>query len=120
MSRSLRSPIVSLFKNPERRIADALASGGLVPVASGRGHDGAITIRQADATLWVGRLEPGTSVDLPEAPWVHAYVARGAVDLGEHHLDVGDSARLTDAPASTVTAIGPTELVVWESHSHRP
>ena len=35
-----------------------LDRGGLVPVASGRGHDAAISIRQQDAVLWAGRLRP--------------------------------------------------------------
>ena len=44
-------------------VSDALADGGLVPVASGSGHDGAITIHQRDATLWVGRLGAGRGGD---------------------------------------------------------
>ncbi len=37
-----------------------LDKGGLVPIASGRGHDAAIAIRQRDAVLWGGRLAPAT------------------------------------------------------------
>ena len=37
-------------------VNDRLAGGGLVPVASGRGHDGAIHIHQQGAVMWVGRL----------------------------------------------------------------
>ena len=40
-------------------INDELAKGGLVPIASGPGHDAAISIRQRDAVLWGGRLQPG-------------------------------------------------------------
>ena len=36
-----------------------LAKGGLVPIASGRGHDAAISIRQAGAVLYGGRLQAG-------------------------------------------------------------
>src|SRR5262249_31748207 len=39
-------------------VNDALDRGGLVPIASGRGHDAAISIRQRDAVLWGGRLQP--------------------------------------------------------------
>ena len=40
----------------QREVGAALAGGGLVPVASGRGHDGAIHIHQREAVLWAGRL----------------------------------------------------------------
>ncbi len=33
-----------------------LDKGGLVPIASGKGHDAAISIRQRGAVLWGGRL----------------------------------------------------------------
>src|SRR5262249_32596323 len=61
-----------------------LLSGGLVPVASGMAkHDGAAAIRIKNryAALYAARLEPGKSVRLPEAPFLHLFVARGAVDL---------------------------------------
>lgn len=101
----------------QRWVGDALGSGALVPVASGRGHDGAITIHQRDAVCWVGRLGPGATAGVPDAPHVHVYVARGAVhlevagDLGE-----GDAARLTAAGTRRMTA-GPdgTEVIVWET-----
>ena len=37
--------------NPE------LGRGGLVPIASGKGHEAAISIRQKGAVLWGGRLK---------------------------------------------------------------
>ena len=45
-----------------------LDRGGLVPIASGQGHDAAISIRQKGAVLWGGRLEPGEAVKVPDAP----------------------------------------------------
>ncbi|MBI5197784.1 MAG: pirin family protein, partial [Nitrospirae bacterium] len=39
-----------------------LERGGLVPIASGRGHEAAITIRQRHAVLWGGRLKPAEFV----------------------------------------------------------
>src|SRR5205085_2871434 len=44
-----------------------LDRGGLVPIASGRGHDAAIAIRQRGAVLWGGRLKPGETVTIPDA-----------------------------------------------------
>jgi redox-sensitive bicupin YhaK (pirin superfamily) len=95
-----------------------LGRGGLVPVASGKGHHSAIAIRQRDAVLWAGRLTPGEMVSLPDARHVHLFVARGAVDLdGAGRLNEGDAARLTAAGTPTVTA-DPThgaEVLVWET-----
>jgi quercetin 2,3-dioxygenase len=98
----------------------ALAAGGLVAVASGRGHDGAVHLHQAGAVLWVARLAAGDAVTLPDAPFVHLFVAAGAVALdgepaGDVTLGVGDAARLTAAGPRTVTATEPTEIVVWET-----
>jgi len=101
----------------QRSVAEALATGELVPVASGQGHEGAITIHQKDAVLWVGQLAPGKTVTVPDAPHVHVYVARGSVMLeGAGDLGEGDGARLTDAGSPSLTA-GPdgTEVIIWQT-----
>ncbi|HEX3790013.1 MAG TPA: pirin family protein [Pseudonocardiaceae bacterium] len=99
-------------------IADELLRGGLVPVASGNPQhvgDAAIRIRQKDASLYAARLRTGESVRLPAAPYVHLFVAGGAVDLtGAGRLGTGDAARITAADGQTVTAAEPTEILVWE------
>src|SRR5215216_7981028 len=78
--------------NPE------LARGGLVPIASGKEHEAAIGIRQKGAVLWGGRLKAGEAVRVPDAPFVHLYVARGAAELeGAGRLGEGDAVRLTAA-----------------------
>src|SRR5450755_751915 len=62
----------------QRDVSDRLAAGGLFALASGgREPDAAITIHQRDATLWVARAEPGQELVMPEAPFVHVFVARG-------------------------------------------
>jgi redox-sensitive bicupin YhaK (pirin superfamily) len=88
-----------------------------VPVASGRGHDGAVSIHQRDAVLWAARLDGGDRVQLPEAPHVHLYVARGSVRLeGAGELATGDAARLTAAGALEVVAgTAGAEILVWET-----
>ena len=94
---------------------EALANGGLVPIASGQGHDGSITIHQRDAVLWGGRLQAGETVRLPGAPHEHLFVAVGnGVLEGVGELGTGDAARLTDTGALNFTA-GPNgaELSVW-------
>jgi redox-sensitive bicupin YhaK (pirin superfamily) len=102
-------------------LSDELAQGGLVAVASGRGHQGAVAINQRDAVMWVARLETGDTVTLPDAPFVHLFVPVGAAEVsaaeGPQPLATGDAVRLTDAGPATVTATEKSELIVWEMHS---
>jgi len=100
-----------------------LDSDGLVPIASGRGHAAAISLRQQGAVLWGGRLKPGETVRAPDAPFVHVFVARGGVTLeGAGALAKGDAARLTGAGARELTA-DPTagaEVLIWETAGEPP
>jgi redox-sensitive bicupin YhaK (pirin superfamily) len=102
----------------ETQIGGLIDSGQLVPIASGQGHDGAVSIQQRAATLWGARLKPGASVALPDAPYVHLYVARGPVDLeGAGRLAEGDAARMVAADGQLVTAVPDgvgAEILVWE------
>lgn len=95
-----------------------LARGGLVPVASGRGDDAAIPIAQRDARLLAGRLTPGETVALPDAPYVHLFVAIGDGHLQEAgDLASGDAVRLTAAGGPRFTAGGDgAEVLVWEMY----
>jgi redox-sensitive bicupin YhaK (pirin superfamily) len=96
-------------------VNDSLAEGGLVVVASGQGHDGAISIHQPDATFLVGRLEAGESVTVPDAPHVHVFLAIGDATLDAAGvLEVGDAARLTAAgPRALVAGAEGAEVLVW-------
>ena len=96
-------------------VNDRLAAGGLVAVASGRGHDGAIKIHQKGAVMWGGRLGDGESVTLPNAPYVHVFAARGDVRLGDTTLVEGDAVRLTNAGPLELVSDGDAEIIVWES-----
>ncbi|MFI6742730.1 pirin family protein [Nonomuraea sp. NPDC050451] len=102
-------------------IEHELLSGGLVPVASGMSkHDGeaAIRIRNKYAALYAARLQPGQAVQLPEAPYLHLFVARGAVSLeGAGELVTGDAARFTAIGGQRVIATEPAEILVWEMHA---
>ena len=98
-------------------VGDELAKGGLIPIASGKGHDKAVAIHQRDAVLWGGRLAPGERVDVPEQRHVHVFVAvgAGALDPGGE-LATGDAARLTDASGLTFTAGSDgAEVLIWET-----
>ena len=96
-------------------ISTEIKTGELVPIASGKRHDSAITIRQRDAVLWGGRLAAGKRIDVPDDRHVHVFVARGSgeIDPGGA-LSTGDAARLTDADGLGFTA-GPegAEVLIW-------
>jgi redox-sensitive bicupin YhaK (pirin superfamily) len=101
-------------------IDDELLRGGLVTVASGMdkhaGHS-AIRIRNRYAALHAARLGVDQSIELPEAPYLHLFVARGTVDLeGAGVLGEGDAVRFTATGGQKVTAVEPAEILVWEMH----
>jgi len=96
-----------------------LEPGRLVALASGRpGCDAAVRLAQRDATLHAARLGPGDAVLLPDAPYVHLLVTRGAVRLaGSGQLGQGDEARCTSAGRLSVLAAVEAEVLVWEMHA---
>lgn len=105
----------------QRDVGAALDDGGLVAVASGRGHDGAVAIHQAGAVLWAARLAPGGTVVVPDAAHVHLFVARGSgalvpADDARRELETGAAARLRDETGPRFEA-GPdgAEVLVWET-----
>ena len=92
-----------------------LDRGGLQVIASGRGTDAAISIRQRGAVLWGGRLQAGETAVVPEGRHAHLFVATGELDLETAgSLAAGDAARLVDAGEPTISA-GPegAEVLVW-------
>jgi redox-sensitive bicupin YhaK (pirin superfamily) len=104
----------------QREIDADLLSGALVPVASGMPQHGesAIRIKNRYATLHAARLSPGQSVALPDAPYLHLFVARGDVTLeGAGALGEGDAVRFTATGGQRVTATAPAEILVWEMHA---
>ena len=100
-------------------ITDRLDTDELVALASGREPGAGVRLHQRDATLWVARLDAGATVTVPDAPYVHVFVARGTAELGAAAaLSAGDAARLTGAGPLSLTA-GPAgaEVIVWETHA---
>jgi quercetin 2,3-dioxygenase len=95
--------------------------GQLAVVASGMARhrdQAAIRIRNRYAALHVARLQPGESVAVPDAPFVHVYVTRGQMHLeAEGLLGAGDAARLTAAGERRLGAAEPSEVLVWEMHA---
>lgn len=85
-----------------------------VPVASGSHPDAAIRVGSAGSTLWATVLSPGVGRVLPEAPYAHLFVARGAVEVeAAGPLVAGDALRVGGPAALRVTARTEAELLVW-------
>jgi quercetin 2,3-dioxygenase len=99
----------------QRDINGELGRGGLQPIASGQGHDGAISIHQRGAALWGGRLRPGEKVSVPDGRHAHLFVAAGEVDLeGAGSLAEGDAVRLVGAGSADLTAgAAGAEVLIW-------
>ena len=99
-------------------IDSELLGAELVTIASGiPGHEAAITLHNRNAALHGTRLQPGGSVSLPQAPYLHLFAARGRITLeGIGDLEEGDAVRFTDADGRRVTASEPSELLIWEMH----
>ena len=55
---------------------------------------------------------------MPDAPYLHLFVAQGDVTLeGAGALEQGDAVRFTASGGQRVTATGPAEILVWEMHA---
>lgn len=100
----------------ERDVTGLLAGGGLVPVASGQGHEGAISLHQRDAVMYAARLPAGEEAPIPDGVHVHVFVALGSGTLAGDDLARGDAARLVHAGSQSFTAgDGGAEIVVWQT-----
>ena len=101
----------------QRDVNEALATGKLVPIASGKGHEGAVSLHQRDAVLWGARVPAGSTVDLPTDEHVHVFVALGYGVLSDGtSLQTGDSARITGLqPLQFTSGAEGAELLVWST-----
>jgi redox-sensitive bicupin YhaK (pirin superfamily) len=102
----------------QRDIGDRIKTDELFPLASGREPDAAIMLHQRDATLWIWRGNPNSSVTVPDAPFVDIFVARGDVRLADDALETGDAVRADDAGELTISAGNAgAELVIWTTYA---
>jgi redox-sensitive bicupin YhaK (pirin superfamily) len=102
----------------QHAIGDDELAGRLTTIASGMpGHDAAISIHNRSAALHGARLRPGDELTLPDAPYLHLFVARGQVDVEQAELCEGDAVRLTASDGVRVAARVPAEILVWEMHT---
>ncbi|MBM7276464.1 pirin family protein [Gordonia rubripertincta] len=99
-------------------VADQLAAGELVPVASGDPDRGAaISIANAGATLYAVRLSPGGKAEIPTARFTLLFVVEGqaeaTVDGEPATLHAGDAVRAVDAELMSVSSAAGAEVLVW-------
>lgn len=89
-------------------------TGRLLRVISGEGGD-AVGVHQ-DASVFVGHLPAGVSVEHAIAPGrgAYLYVIGGAVTVGDERLDGGDAATVREEPGVRLEAAAATELIVVE------
>jgi redox-sensitive bicupin YhaK (pirin superfamily) len=109
----------------QQDVTGGLAGGDWLTLASGLPRDqdrAAVPIRQRGAALHVVRLAAGQTVTVPDAPFVHLFVATGAAELeGAGQLAEADAVRLTGAGARALTGTGGgCEVLAWEMHAARP
>ena len=105
---------------PSYESVDMPASDGWATLASGLAqHTGssAASLGNRHSALHVARLGAGGSVTLPDARWLHVFVAVGEADLeGAGALATGDAVRLTGGGGQRLTARNTAEVLLWEMH----
>ncbi|MEO9326316.1 pirin family protein [Gordonia aurantiaca] len=99
-------------------VTERLASGELVPVASGdSGRGAAISVANAGATLYAARPTAGSRVSIPAARFTHVFVVDGEAEVtidGETlPLGPGDAIRATEAKTLEVSTASGAEILVW-------
>jgi redox-sensitive bicupin YhaK (pirin superfamily) len=90
-------------------------AGRLRLLASPDGRDDSVTIH-ADALLYAGTFDPGSTAELVIPAGRHAWVqvARGQARINGQPLLAGDGAALSDEPAARVEGIEASEVLVFD------
>jgi hypothetical protein len=95
-----------------RAFPEAGATASLVPLVSGRGIPDIMTIAQ-DATLWVGHVQPGQTLDIALRDGAGYLVGvEGDFAVEGHGLGARDGLAILDQPNLTVTARSAASFVL--------
>ncbi|MBM3556540.1 MAG: pirin family protein [Alphaproteobacteria bacterium] len=100
----------------EQKVLDVTdRPGQLLLIASPDGAEGSVTINQ-DARIYAARIEPGHLVDVAIRDGRHAWVqvARGSVAMGNHALEQGDGAAVSETPWLSFTTKTSAEILVFD------
>jgi len=97
----------------QRRFTTEQRTGALLPIASGQGAPGAVSVHQ-DVTFYVSRLREGDHVAHELKPGRRAffYVIDGEVTLNEEKLSAGDQARVTEVAKLEVAGERESEIIL--------
>ncbi len=99
----------------EKHFSEEQRRGQLRLIASPNGREGAVKVGR-DVDLYASVLAPEERVSLSVRPkrkvWVQ--VARGSLDVNGAELKAGDGAGIEDERQVTVTAISPTEFLLFD------
>ncbi len=78
--------------------------------------DGSTVAVHQDASVYIGRLEPGVSIDQPiaEGHGLYLYLIGGKARVGDQELSTGDSAEIESEPSVRIEAIEQSELIAVE------
>ncbi|QUR65940.1 pirin family protein [Mycobacterium spongiae] len=107
----------------QHEIEDKLLTGAPATIASGiPGSNAAIGLHNRSAALHVSRLEPGDTIGLPSAPYLHLFVPRGRLTVEglsapEAEVSTGDAVRFTDTDGRQLAAKEQSEILIWEMHA---
>lgn len=104
----------------QRRFDPRACRNRLLPVASGQGHEGAVTFH-ADGAIYLADLDAGASLRLPADPSrrLFVYMTAGEADVGGVPLQMKDQARVDPDGALSVSARAAASLVLVDVPSCR-
>lgn len=104
----------------QRSFDSSLWHNRLYPVASGQGHDGAVSFH-TDAVIYRARLESSGRIDyeVGENRKAFLYVGRGELDLSGHTVRENDQARVDMETKMKLTSEVPTDFVLIDVPSCR-
>ena len=85
----------------------------LLPVASGQGHAGAVTMN-TDATIYMADFDGGHAEDyeLPEGRGAFVYVTKGALRINDTRLAAKEQARIAGERRLNLTADDETSFIL--------
>jgi redox-sensitive bicupin YhaK (pirin superfamily) len=97
----------------QKKFDPSLWAGKLYPVASGQGHEGAVTIH-TDATIYRSTLDAGAAVEFTAGDdrKVFVYVTSGAVDISGVVANTKDQARIAEEAALAIRALDEAEFIL--------
>jgi redox-sensitive bicupin YhaK (pirin superfamily) len=97
----------------QKEFDPSLWAGKLYPVASGQGHEGAVTFH-ADAAIYRSSLDTGAAVEFSAGDdrKVFVYVTSGALDINGVTVSTKDQARVDSEAALAIRAADTAEFIL--------